>query len=171
MNSADAILQVMQERFDALDMELAEKSRDPLRVPASQIGHLAWSRGLDYWNSAWTLSEKRQIVNEVPERLRRRGTAQAVDDALEIYPDLTAVEWHEQVPEGDPGTGVVETVYGSGLIVDPYTQGEVYSLLARESRVSIHWELRLTTTGASAIGDEARGRFATLYYLSGEIDG
>lgn len=165
--SADCILQVFQERFDALDTKMPEKARDPLRAPAHLLGHLAWSRGLDYWGD-FSLSTKRQLANLAPANLRIRGTRAAIDNAVAAFAtELEIEEWWETDPEGIPGTATATIAEGSYLETDPATQSIIVRLLARESRKSIHWLVITLISGLDALASEARSRVGTLYQFSG----
>lgn len=171
-NAYDAIAEVMAERFGAIDTKLAEKVRNPLTCPAHLLGHLAWSRGLDYWDSSWSESVKRQLILLTPANLRIRGTRRAINNALAAFAaDLTVEEWWEQDPEGTPGTGIATIALGADIGVDVDAQALIVLLLSRESRKSMHWELALGVGGFCAIGDEARARVTTLYQYSGEQTG
>ena len=166
-----AYIQVARERFEALDTKTAQKTRDPLQAPVSLLGHLGWSRGLDYWGD-WTEAEKRALINQAPANLRIRGTRQAINNALEAFSqELTIEEWWEQTPEGVPGTATVTAPVGATLLENQESQALVVRLLARESRKSIHWTLILGVDGECSIGDEARLRVTSLYQFSGEQSG
>lgn len=166
-NAYDAFVQVCRERFEAIDTKAAERSRDALRAPAALLGHLAWSRGVDYWGE-WSDNVKRQVIDQNPVNLRKRGTRDAINVALAPFAaELTVEEWWEQDPEGDAGTATATVSLGANLGLDGDAQELVLRLLARESRKSIHWDLVLGVSGFTAIGDEGRARATSLYQFSG----
>lgn len=168
MTSAyDALNEVVAERFGALDTKLPEKGRDPLRVHEVQLGHLAWSRGLDYWGD-FSLATKRALVTQAPANLRIRGTRAAINSAIAAFAaELELVEWWETDPQGDRGTATATIVSGSYLETDAATQDNVSRLLLREGRRAVHCLLVALVAGVAAIGDEQRARFGQLYYFSG----
>lgn len=167
-SAKDAFIQVARERFAALDTQIPARSRDSDVSPASQLPHLAWSRGLDYWSADWTEEQKRALIKQAPANLRRRGTRAAIDSAVEAFgAELTIEEWWEQTPEGTPGTATATIAPGSPLETDAEALATIRRLLEREGRRSIHWTVAATVTGAPAIGDEARARVTSLCQFSG----
>lgn len=167
----DAILTVMKERFYALDTKMPEKARDADECPAALLGHLGWSRGLDYWGD-WTEEQKRALIKSTPANLRIRGTRAAINAAVAAFAtELTLEEWFEQSPEGDPGTARATVESGSFVESDPEALQTILDLLEREGRKSIHWTLIVAIAGTDAIGDEARGRVASLYQYTGAQTG
>ena len=170
-NAYDAFIQVARERFEAIDTKQAEKSRDALRAPSHLLGHLAWSRGVDYWGE-WSDDVKRQIINQNPANLRIRGTRQAINTALAPFAaELVIEEWWEQDPVGDAGTATATVSLGASIGLDADVQELIVRLLKRESRKSVHWDLVIGISGFCAIGDEARARVTSLYQFSGVQSG
>jgi phage tail P2-like protein len=168
MTSAyDALNQVAAERFSALDTKLPEKGRDPMRIHESQLGHLAWSRGLDYWGD-FTLATKRALANQAPANLRIRGTRAAIDNAIAAFAtELELEEWWETDPQGARGTATATIVSGSYLETDAEGQDTVARLLLREGRRAVHCTLITLVAGVDAIGDEQHARVGQLYHFSG----
>jgi len=167
-NAMDALDQVESERLAALDSASARKARNPAACLPEHLGHLAWSRGLDYWANEWTTAQKRDVILRTPANLRIRGTRGAIENALSIYlSDLQILEWFEQVPEADRGTALANITMGSSLAQSAVNQEIVRRILGRESRKSLHWTLALDLIGASAVGDEAYARTTVLYQYSG----
>ena len=168
----DAIAEVIEERFALIDAKQAEKARDATRSPASQLGHLAWSRGLDYWDKTWSEDQKRAIIEATPANLRRRGTIASIESALDaLVNEVTLVEWFDMTPEGEPCTG--ECLVSDGSYVET-SQNAIYTLvrvLRRESRRAMHWQVIVGVTSSPAIGDEGYGRAGALYQYSGVQEG
>lgn len=168
MSSAyEALNQVIAERLGAIDTKLPEKCRDPLRVPEPLIGHLGWSRGLDYWGD-FTLATKRALVNQAPANLRIRGTRAAINSAIAAFAaELELEEWWEQDPVGDRGTAKATIVAGSYLETDAEAQDTVARLLLREGRRAVHCALIALIEGAPLVQTAQIGRAAMLYQFSG----
>lgn len=163
----DALLQVIAERLGAIDTKLPEKCRDALRVPEALLGHLAWSRGLDYWGE-FSLATKRALANQAPANLRIRGTRAAINNAIAAFAtELELEEWWEQDPQGDRGTATATIVNGSYLETDAAAQDTVARLLLREGRRAVHVLLVTLIGGTDAIADEQKARFGQLYQYSG----
>lgn len=166
-SSYDALVQVERERLEALRHQAISRARDPLRADAELLGHLAWSRGLDYYGN-WGLSVKRQVINQTPANLRIRGTRAAIENALAPFAaDLKITEWWERTPEGQPGTGTAEIALGADIGTDSDVQSLILQVLRRESRKSFHWDLVVGVSGSAAIAAESRGRVTVLYQFSG----
>lgn len=172
LSAYDALVQVMRERFAAIDTQAPARARNPEISPAAQLSHLAWSRGLDYWSEDWTADQQRAFIKQAPANLRRRGTRAAIDSAVAAYDtELTLEEWWEQTPEGDPCTGIVTVEPGSFVETDPDALDTIRRLLNRESRKAMHWTIAVGITGEVAIAAEARVRVTSLCQFSGVMTG
>lgn len=166
-NARDALLEVIAERFDAIDTKLPEKARDPMRCPEALLGHLAWSRGVDYWGD-FPLATKRALANSAPARLRIRGTRGAIMDAIVAFQaELILEEWWEQVPEGDRGTATATIVDGSYVETDAVAQEAIVRLIEREGRMAVHCTLVNLIQGSAPIQTAQSLRVGMLYQFSG----
>lgn len=169
LSAYDALIAVMAERIDAIDTGAVRRARDPLRAPARLLGHLAWSRGLDYWGE-WSETAKRQLVNDTPANMRIRGTREAIDNALAAFAaELVIEEWWERDPVGPRGTATATVALGASLGADASAQDLVSRLLERESRLSVHWALVLGVGGYSSVTQAAYARVTSLYTYTGAI--
>jgi phage tail P2-like protein len=167
-NAYQAVLQVMQERFDALPTSTPRAARNPTVSPVQQLGHLAWSRGLDYWDPAWPESVKRQLALVAPTNLRRRGTRAAIESALDAFASqLVIEEWWEQTPEGVPCTANAQVIAGTALGTSVEAQETVQRILARESRLACHFDIIVGETAVDAVGPFGSARAAVLHQYSG----
>lgn len=165
----EALQALAEERLNDLDTSAPAKARSASLVPASQLGHLAWSRGLDYWSESWSESTKRELTRTTPRNLRQRGTRAAIDLALQAFAaDLVVEEWWEQTPLGAPGTANAIVTIGSDLGGDVAAQNEVLRLLEREGRKSIHWDLVLGPAAYDQIAPASYLRVTTLVQVVGE---
>ncbi len=167
-NAFDALAAVIEERFAQHEPRQAERARDATQSPADQLGHLAWSRGLDYWESSWSESQKREIISLTPLNLRRRGTIGSIKYALaSLVGEVELVEWFNMDPVGDRCTGDCTIDEGSYLETDASAQQTVARVLARESRGAMHWTLIAAVTAEPVLGVEEAARFTTLHQFSG----
>ena len=168
MAAYDSFLATTAARFDALDTSAPFTAVQPETTPASHLGHLAWSKGLDYWNSAWTDGQKRELIRKIPANKRIRGTRAAIDNALQAFlGEMTLTEWWEQSPEGTPGTATAEVALGTSLGTSLADQNNVLDILRREGRLACHVTLVLGVGGSSAIAPYAAARLAILSQHSG----
>ncbi|WP_072670549.1 phage tail protein I [Vibrio injensis] len=89
---------------------------DPWSCPTELLPWLAWSEGVDEWDSQWPEQVKRQVIASTPEIRKHRGTVWAVREALRAagYADA---ELQEGMPvlthDGSQLYDQVET-YGGG---------------------------------------------------------
>lgn len=172
LSAYDALVQVMRERFAAIDTQTPRRACNPDVSPESQLAHLAWSRGLDYWSDDWTEAQQRAFVRQVAANRRRRGTRAAIDTAVAAYDtELTLEEWWEQTPEGNPGTGIATVESGSFVETDADALDTIRRLLSRESRKALHWTIAVGITGSIAVAAEARVRVTSLCQFSGVATG
>lgn len=164
----DALAEVIEERFAQHEPRQAERARDATQSSADQLGHLAWSRGLDYWDSAWSEAQKREIISLTPLNLRRRGTIGAIKYSLAaLAGELELVEWFDMTPVGDRCTGDCTIEAGSYVETDATAQQTIARVLGRESRGSMHWTLIAAVTSEPVLGIEEAARFTTLHQFSG----
>jgi phage tail P2-like protein len=159
VDAFDALLATLDARLTPLETGMPVRVRDASACPATLLAHLAWSRGLDYWSSAWPEVNKRELIRQTPANLRRRGTRAAIDSAAGAFDaaiDIT--EWWEEAPAGIPGTATA-SVDGDGPIGQSAEgQDTLRSILEREGRASIHWTVQvgLVTAGRLAITGAVR---------------
>jgi phage tail P2-like protein len=169
------MMQVVNERCGALDPSWPEKVRSAVTCPANMLGHLGWSRGLDYWEPGWPEAVKRELVRTTPQRLRQRGTLSAIYAAIAGFGgDVRIVEWWV-----DPVTGTLRNPLGPAMTAeaiisvgaaisqDGNVQDQLLRVLEREGRKSLHWDLFLEAGGGSAIAVESYMRAHVLVQHSG----
>jgi phage tail P2-like protein len=78
---------------------------NPAACPSAFLPWLAWAVSVDTWDSSWTDDVKRQVILASPAVHRRKGTAQAVKDAIGAFgTPLTLTPWFQQDPPGAPYT-------------------------------------------------------------------
>jgi phage tail P2-like protein len=167
-----SFLEVLGSRLEPLNTDAPAEVRDATTVPLPLLAHLAWSRGLDYWDSTWAEPIKRQLTNDTPANLRIRGTRAAIDTALATFTaSLDIQEWFEQSPEGLPGTATATVLPGSALANDTEGQTTISKILEREGRLSTHWALLVGDIGSSAIAPAGAARVTVLTQYSGVQSG
>ncbi|TVM15073.1 phage tail protein I [Oceanidesulfovibrio indonesiensis] len=110
---------------DSLDAELQavnEAVRQVLiyaridELPEDVIDLLGWQFHVDFWDSAWPLDQKREMVRLSIAAHRRKGTPWAVESVLRVFGiEAKLIEWWEY--SGDPYRFMVEVeAHGWGWI-------------------------------------------------------
>lgn len=80
-------------------------SRRAAVAPPHLLAWLAWEMSVDSWDATWSGAQKRSAVTSSPEVHRRKGSAQAVRQALRALGYQVQVqEWFQQIPHGAPYT-------------------------------------------------------------------
>lgn len=172
ISAAAALAQVCSERLDALDAHAARVARDSLAVQASQLGHLAWSRGLDYWDPAWPESVKRQLVSQIPAGLRTRGTRMGLIRAIEAFlAEVVIEEWWETGPPGTPGTATATVLLGTDLGTSIESQETLLRIIHRESRLACHFTLNLGVSAVASVAAKGIARVGVLTQYTGVLVG
>jgi phage tail P2-like protein len=78
---------------------------NPATCPANLLAWLAWAYSVDEWDSAWSDTQKRQIIQTSLDVHRHKGTIGAVKEALtSLGIEVLVQEWFNQIPEGNPYT-------------------------------------------------------------------
>ena len=147
----EALLDTVAARLTPLDTDAPTKVRDASRCPVALLGHLAWSRGLDYWSSEWPEQNKRELIRQTPANLRRRGTRAAIDAAIGAFDTAIDIrEWWEGTPSGAPGTAVASVDADSPIGRIPGGQEALRVVLgeARNMDSITLWHLYIRTSRA-----------------------
>jgi phage tail P2-like protein len=105
---------------------------------------LAWQWRVDVWDDAWPEDKKREVVKAALLLFRYKGTPWAVKRALDLTGyEAELVEWHQQQPEGERGTFLVDVNTGpSKSAIDEKFYRQVFTLVESNKRGSQHWTLR-----------------------------
>jgi phage tail P2-like protein len=81
------------------------ESWDPDTCPANLLPWLAWAFSVDKWDATWTEQQKRDAIKASVYIHRHKGTPAAMQAALDAMGyEMTAQEWHQMEPNGDPYT-------------------------------------------------------------------
>lgn len=115
--------QVSGERWDALDVDVIRRAKDPLTCPEHLLNFLAFERSVDVWDEAWPVEKKRQVIADAPEDHRRKGT----EDGLDRYVRHAGGELLAVVA---PPQGL--------YAVEGWTEAERAAYLAQLDQVRIH---------------------------------
>ena len=83
-------------RIGSLDVDVIRRIHRPDDCPPAFLPLLAWEYSVDEWDPAWTVAVKRNAIKQSLEVHRHKGTAYAVETAIQAL-DLGAVveEWFE----------------------------------------------------------------------------
>lgn len=73
--------------------------------PAAMLPWLAWAFSVDTWDQNWSDAQKRGVIKQSVQVHKHKGTIGAVRDAVNaVGIGAQVVEWHKQIPVGDPYT-------------------------------------------------------------------
>jgi len=128
---------------------------DPATCPASHLPWLAWAFSVDEWDSAWTDTQKRAVIEASYNVHLHKGTVGAVRSALAALGyDTEMSEWFQWSPEGEPYTfGVMGELDDRGLSVSMFDEIERTALATKNVRSHLAWiRLRATVRGAFYVG-------------------
>ena len=97
-------LSLAAQRATALPVALRDEW-SPARCPAALLPWLAWSFGVEEWDSNWTDAQQRAAIAAALPIKRTKGTIGAVRSAVDSMGlSSQVVEWFNSVPAGDPYT-------------------------------------------------------------------
>lgn len=78
---------------------------DPETCPAELLPWLAWGVSIDFWDTNWTVAEKRAAVAGAIDAQRRKGTRASLREVLDRFdPMIGLVEWWQDRDTLDPHT-------------------------------------------------------------------
>ncbi|NAX31984.1 phage tail protein I [Vibrio sp. V37_P2S8PM304] len=111
---------------------------DPWNCPFEILPYLGWALSVDYYQSHWSEKVKRQVVADSMDYHRTKGTRGAVEQAVEnLGLSAKLTEWWQMVPEGLPGTFVVD-VYASDTPLTEEIAAELGHAIDNAKRKSQH---------------------------------
>ena len=131
---------------------------DPATCPPSHLPWLAWAFSVDEWDSGWTNTQKRAVINASYTVHRHKGTVGAVRRALAALGyDTELSEWFQWLPQGEPYTfGVFGELGDQGAVLSMYDDIERVALATKNVRSHLAWiRLRATTRGRFYVGGTA----------------
>lgn len=115
---------------------------DIANVHESYLPWLAWWFRVDIWDESWSIQKKREVVVNGLVLFKYKGTIWGVKRALDLIGYKSTLEvWHQQVPQGVPGTFTisVEQKDGSGFSQQDYTN--TIKLIESNKQGSQKWTL------------------------------
>lgn len=135
-------LEALEQRISNLNVPI-EQLWDPEKCPTVALPYLAWAVSVDVWDPDWPESLKRQVIAAAPELHRIKGTPKAVKRALtSLNLDYSYSEWHQQQPQGSPGTFKVD-VWVSDQGIDEHFSNTVTQQINSNKRATSHYLLSL----------------------------
>ena len=135
--SIDWQLQTITNHLDVPSIYLAID-----KLTSVQLDHLAVGWNAATWRDYWPIAMKRSMIKNVILSNRRRGTVQAVKEALASASSAaTLVEWWETEPKGTPHTFTVYATQSkvSGVI-DSELQKDILALVNDAKPLRSHFE-------------------------------
>lgn len=128
---------------------------NPATCPATHLPWLAWAFSVDEWDSGWSNTQKRAVINASYTVHRHKGTVGAVRRALAALGYNTELsEWFQWLPQGEPFTfGVMGEIGDAGLPPTMYDDIERVALATKNVRSHLAWiRLRATVRGKFYVG-------------------
>lgn len=108
---------------------------DPWTCPADLLPWLAWACSVDVWDDAWPEDTRRRVIADSHAVHSIKGTLGAVKRALAALGyDTRVIEWHRDIPRGDPFTFRLE-VDVAGKPVTDATHGEIEAVALASKNV------------------------------------
>lgn len=131
-------------------------------LTSSQLDHLAVGWNASTWRDYWPIGMKRSIIKNVILSNRRRGTAQAVKEALaSVSSTAEIVEWWQMEPKGDPHTFMIYATQSKiAGVIDAELQEDMIAMVNDAKPLRSHFELIVQESfsgGVSAYGCVRRG--------------
>ncbi len=125
---------------------------NPWECPLDALPFLAWALSVDVWRMDWPENIKRRVVaNSIGINLIK-GTKAAVESAVNsIREGCQLTEWFEQVPEGVPGTFLVDALVTEEGI-NQQTVSELSRAIDSSKRKSAHYTLRVILSSEGEYG-------------------
>lgn len=78
---------------------------DPETCPAELLPWLAWGVSIDFWDTDWTVAEKRAAIASSIDDQRRKGTRASLREVLDRFdPLIEIVEWWQDRDTMEPHT-------------------------------------------------------------------
>lgn len=100
-----AINLAVADQLERLPKNVARRLWNPDTCPLDLLPWLAWTFGVEVWDSNWTESVKRTRVKEAIPIARRKGTRGSIDRVLKSYGgDFAIQEWWQKEPKGPQHT-------------------------------------------------------------------
>ena len=135
-------LEKQEERVTGLDIPI-ERLWNPETCPEPALPYLAWALSVDVWDPDWSTELKRQVIAAAPELHRIKGTPKAVKYALTaLNLDYVYLEWHEQIPLGDPATFDIDVRISEQGISESLVN-TIHRTIKANKRATAHYKLSL----------------------------
>ncbi len=135
-------IESLESRISDLNIPIADLW-NPWRCPEHVLPFLAWAVSVDVWNPQWSVEQKRSAVAAAPQLHRIKGTPKAVKMALtQLGLDYEYSEWHEQTPQGEPGTFAITVFINNNLggdLLGAENQALIQELIDKNKRATAHY--------------------------------
>lgn len=131
--------------------------------PESHLPWLAWQERVEYWDSSWTVQQKRQAIHAAKTFNKQRGTVSSVTALIDtVVQDYTLTAWHQFTPKKQPYTFYVTVGNDILMTVDQLaslyiavdatkSQRDFYSIYAKTKTDS-----KFTLAGAAFAREKSR---------------
>ncbi len=134
-------------------------------LTSAQLDHLAVGWNASTWRDYWPIGMKRSIIKNVILSNRRRGTVQAVKEALaSVSSAAEIVEWWQKEPKGNPHTFTIYATQSKiAGVIDAELQKDMMAMVNDAKPLRSHFELIVQETfsgGVNACGFVRRGVYA-----------
>ena len=139
---------------------------NPDTCPVDLLPWLAWALSVDVWVPTWPEATKRAVVRNAVSTSRRKGTRQAVSDALSaIGAGVEMKEWWQKSPAGTPHTFTIS-------IVAQDTSVEAQAIMVQEINrtkpLRSQYDIVFGTAGTAPFNIVSIGRVGVFTRLDGQ---
>ena len=156
-------------RISDIDIDYSSL-KDADRCPAKLLPLLAYDTGVDYWDNDWPEDIKRRVIKGTPEAKQLYGTDPGIEFLLSLVGiKATVFHWHQQAPEGTPGTMIVRVAYEDGIdtsetgLIAQKQKETAHALIDISKRHSLHYSIEeavgLTVESGQAITQTSTSQF------------
>lgn len=124
--------------------------------PAPYLPWLAWAKRVEYWDSQWSVEQKRQAIRAARTFNQQRGTRASIHTLLGQVLGQTPYQllaWHQLNPKGQPFTFTVRL--------------EPTDALSIEQLAQIHSAVDATKSARDLYGVQARVQQQSIFFTAG----
>lgn len=127
------------------------------RQSSTALDHLATQYDVSVWRDTWPLAVKRSVLKTAIADKRRKGTVEAVKQALASVSSAAVIrEWWQKTPKGEPHTfEIVATQADVEGTIDVEMQEDIVSLVDDAKPLRSHYTLTIRQNAKGGINAAA----------------
>lgn len=159
-------LAAQADRITAIPIGIAALHRIDT-CPAAYLPWLAWSLRVEFWDSNWSVAQKRQVMADSKAVNQAKGTSYALTYALnQVTSSYQLIAWHQLMPQGTPFTFTVQLPEAQLYSIDEIQTIHAAIDTAKSARDVYSVQARVRTTSTALVAGAAReGQHAHLSTL------